>query len=140
MPIFVAVAVAGLFVCLGLIHLYWGLGGRIAVAAAIPEINGKPAFTPSRTATFLVAVGLFGAGYVISVAGHIVASPIGPFSRLMAFALSALFLARAVGDFRLVGFFKRVRTSRFAKMDTVFYSPLCLSLSLGTGFVAYWSA
>jgi hypothetical protein len=135
----VSIVVVGLFVCLGLIHVYWSLGGRFAAAAAIPEVDGKPAFTPSRTATFMVALGLFAAGYVICAAGHIVASPIAPFSRLMAFALSALFLARAVGDFRLVGFFKRVRASRFARMDTVFYSPLCLSLSLGTGYVAYWS-
>jgi hypothetical protein len=88
MPTTVAITVAGLFVCLGLIHVYWSLGGRFAVAAAIPEINGEPAFTPSCTATFMVALGLCAAGYVVSVAGHIVASPIGPFSRLVAFGLS----------------------------------------------------
>lgn len=35
-------------------------------------------------------------------------------------------LARAVGDFRLVGFFKKVKGSEFALMDTLLYSPLCV--------------
>jgi len=44
-------------------------------------------------------------------------------------------LARAVGDFKYVGFFKTVRASRFAVLDTWFYSPLCALLALG----ALWS-
>jgi hypothetical protein len=35
-----------------------------------------------------------------------------------------------VGDLRLVGFFKRVRDTRFARRDTLFYSPLSLALGL----------
>jgi Protein of unknown function (DUF3995) len=41
-------------------------------------------------------------------------------------AIAAIFLLRAIGDFRYVGFFKKERGSKFAKMDTKFYSPLCL--------------
>ena len=43
--------------------------------------------------------------------------------------LGAVFLLRAVGDFRYVGFFKRHTDTRFARLDTLFYSPLCLLLS-----------
>ena len=32
---------------------------------------------------------------------------------------AVVFLARAVGDFRYVGFFKRVRGTRFARLDTI---------------------
>jgi hypothetical protein len=46
-------------------------------------------------------------------------------------------LARAVGDFRYVGFFKRVRDSRFATLDTRVYSPLCFVLAAGVAFIAF---
>jgi hypothetical protein len=51
--------------------------------------------------------------------------------RVLGYALALLFLARAIGDFRLVGFFKRLRGTRFASLDTRYYSPLCLGLALG---------
>jgi hypothetical protein len=37
---------------------------------------------------------------------------------------------RAVGDFRFVGFFKRVRGSVFARRDTWLYSPLCVLIGV----------
>ncbi len=101
------------------------------MAAAIPEIDGRPAFRPSRAATLMVAVGLFAAAYVIALVGHIVGGPLWRAPRFLAFGLTLRFLARALGDFRLVGFSKRVRSSRFARLDTAFYSPLCLCLALG---------
>jgi hypothetical protein len=48
--------------------------------------------------------------------------------------LAALFLLRSVGEFRLVGFFKRVRGTDFAWWDTRLYSPLCLAM--GVAFLA----
>jgi hypothetical protein len=48
-----------------------------------------------------------------------------------------LLFLRAIGDFHLIGFFKRVRGTRFASLDTAVYSPLCLALALGVFVVAY---
>jgi lipopolysaccharide/colanic/teichoic acid biosynthesis glycosyltransferase len=45
-------------------------------------------------------------------------------------------IARAVGEFKYVGFFKRVRDSKFATLDTFVYSPLCLLLAAGVALVA----
>jgi hypothetical protein len=42
-----------------------------------------------------------------------------------------------VGELRYVGFFKRVRNTSFARMDTLLYSPLSLCLGVGTGMVAF---
>jgi catechol 2,3-dioxygenase-like lactoylglutathione lyase family enzyme len=47
-----------------------------------------------------------------------------------------VFLLRAVGDFRLVGFFKRVRGTPFARWDTRLFSPLCVALGLASLWVA----
>jgi hypothetical protein len=136
MPTIVAILVTMTLAGLGLIHVYWALGGK-ASSAAIPETNGRPAFTPSRAATLLVALCLFSAAYLVAATGHLVASSSGRWPRFAAFGLAALFFGRAVGDFRLVGFFKRPSTSRFSHLDTIFYSPLCLGLALATGYVAY---
>ena len=51
-------------------------------------------------------------------------------------ALVVVFLGRALGDFRLVGFTKRVRGTAFARWDTLLYSPLCTALGLGLLWIA----
>lgn len=134
LPIFLV----GVFVALALVHVYWGFGGHTAWIAALPEVEGRPAFTPSVAATFTVAGGLFGfAGLVAGTAG-LVELPISrPAQSWLCFGLSAVFLLRAVGDFRLVGFFKKVRGTRFARMDSALYSPLCLAISAGVLAVAW---
>jgi len=126
---------------LALLHCYWLVGGRMGILAAIPEVDGKPAFLPSATATFVVAFGLALCALLLAAASGLVSLPV-PHSVLSWFtrALALVLLLRAIGDFRLVGFFKRIRGSRFARLDTVLYSPLCLALSAGVaviGFVDY---
>jgi hypothetical protein len=54
----------------------------------------------------------------------------------LSFALALGLLARAVGEFKYVGFFKRVHGTKFARLDTLLYSPLCLILSVGVALVA----
>ena len=44
--------------------------------------------------------------------------------------VTGLFFLRAIGEFRYVGFFKRVRDTAFAKADTRFYSPLCVFIAV----------
>jgi hypothetical protein len=52
------------------------------------------------------------------------------------FGVGAVLAARAVGDFRLVGLFKRTRGTRFARYDSLLYTPLCLALAAGCFAVA----
>jgi hypothetical protein len=40
---------------LGLLHVYWALGGRSGSVAAIPTLDGRPLFSPSLFTTVLVA-------------------------------------------------------------------------------------
>jgi hypothetical protein len=108
---------ACIFGILGLLHFYWALRDASGSSSAIPEINGAPAFRPSKAATATVGLVLFGTAAIVLLQVKV----------LLAGAAAVLFL-RAIGDFRLVGFFKRVRETRFARLDTLFYSPLCLAL------------
>jgi hypothetical protein len=138
MPAIIALIVVAIFVVLSSIHAYWAFGGRAGRAAAVPEVGARPAFVPSALATFAVAFALaLCAGIVAASAGIIISAVPATWSTWLAFALAAVLLARAVGDFRLVGFFKRVRGTRFARLDSVVYAPLCLVLAVAVFYVAY---
>ena len=125
-----------IFTVLGLWHLYWASGGSLAKDIAIPEINNKPAFVPSNAATVVVGVALLCFAFLIAATAGFVTVPVSSLvlSRL-SFSLAFVLLARAIGEFRLVGFFKRVRGTRFARLDTLVYSPLCLFLAFIVFFV-----
>src|SRR5690606_30597553 len=40
--------------------------------------------------------------------------------------ISGIFILRAIGDFKYVGFLKKIKETKFGKLDTKYYSPLCL--------------
>lgn len=132
-----ALTAATALALIALVHVYWALGGRIAKSAALPEIDGRPAFTPRGPLTLLVAAALSLAALLLAVTGGVVEVPL-PRSglRLLTFGLALVFVARAIGDFRLVGFFKRVKGSRFATLDSLIFAPLCLLLGLAAAWVA----
>ncbi len=132
----VTVILAGL----AIVHVYWTLRRNSGGVAFVPQVNGRPAFVPSAGATFAVALALGVAAVLVAVAGRLVVDRLAPLARAPCLALAAIFLARAIGDFRLVGFFKRVRSSRFARLDSLLYSPLCLALAAGIAYVAYTDA
>jgi hypothetical protein len=132
-----ALVVVTVFSALSLIHFYWALGGELGKIAVLPEISGRPAFMPSTASTVFVAVGLALCALLVAATANLVGVPLsGKWLRWLAYALAAALFVRAIGDFRLVGFFKRVRDSRFARLDTLVYSPLCLLLAIGVFQVA----
>jgi hypothetical protein len=133
----VAIGLCTVFLLLGLWHFYMAFARGGGEGAAVPSVDGKPLFVPSTAAT--VAVGVLLLLCAALVAGTSRLLPVGlpprPLSWL-SYALGLALFARAVGEFKYVGFFKSVRGSQFAKMDTLVYSPLGLVLSAGGGFVA----
>jgi hypothetical protein len=116
------------------VHVYWVLGGKRGFDAAIPHVNGAPTFVPGRGLTFVVALMLACIALLALWRDGVITLPI-PFSvaRALTPLVTLIFLARAVGDFRLVGFTKKIRGSRFARQDDLFYSPLCVVLALCFG-------
>ena len=137
MPDLIALVVVIAFVALSAIHVYWALGGGMGKAAAVPELNSRPAFVPSARSTLAVAVGLASCAVLVAAsAGLVLSSSPAPWVTWLSFVLGLVLIARAVGDFRLVGFFKRVRGTRFARLDSAVYAPLCLVLGLAVFYVA----
>ena len=108
---------------IALLHVYWAAGGRWGIENAAPtDENGRRFMNTNVVACLVVAAGLalFGAYYVMLPAG---------IWAVAGWIIPSIFFIRAVGDFRYVGFFKKVKSSTFAELDTKFFSPLCLMIA-----------
>lgn len=128
---------ATILLALAGLHLYWAAGGAWGSRQAIPEVHGQPAFTPSRLSTVAVALALTGAAAIALLRGYTLLSSFpGSAAHWASIALGLLFLLRAIGEFRMVGLFKRVRGTSFATWDTWLFSPLCLLMALGFFIIA----
>jgi len=129
MKLFVILVAVGLLWFISLLHIYWAFGGRWGSAAAIPVREGehKPAFTPRKWGTLLVAILIFMASVVLVVqGGYLQGYQANGLSKIGSVVCAFVFIIRAVGDFKYVGFLKKIKHSQFARYDTWFYSPLCL--------------
>jgi len=123
-----AALLAVTFSGLAILHLYWAAGGTFGVEAALPAVDGSPVFTPGRTATVGVA-GILGSFAVIALILGVETDSTAilmPYAVFSGFAIGTVLVLRAVGEFRYVGFFKRVKNSRFAVYDSWLFSPFCI--------------
>jgi hypothetical protein len=133
------IAVA-ILVAAAAVHVFWALGGKWGKDLAIPTKPGGagPAMRPRAPATLMVATALAVAADLVAVRIGLLTSALPAWLVHAATVMLTLaFLARAIGDRRYVGFFKRVKGSRFARLDTAFYSPLCLFLAVAVGVNAW---
>jgi hypothetical protein len=147
MSLIIAQWIAVIFLSISLIHLYWAAGGKIGSEAAVPRVPGeggeggaasRPAFKPSGFATLLVAVGLLLIAMLVCLRVGLYLPTMQHWSlQWVISAIAMLMFARAIGDSNLVGFFKQVKDSRFARLDTWAYSPLCVVLGVGLLAVAW---
>lgn len=131
-----ALVVCAVFVILAAWHFKMAFFGMSGERNAVPSVDGKPLFEPSKGATVAVGVVLLLFAALVAATAGFFATGLPQF--LLAWACYALalgLLARAIGEFKYVGFFKKVRGSKFAKMDTLVYSPLCLLLAAGVAAV-----
>jgi Protein of unknown function (DUF3995) len=136
----VGMAVSLAFVVLALWHFGMAFSLTPSGGGAMPSVDGKPLFRPSRAATAAVGVVLLLFAVLMAATAGLVRTGL-PHALLtwLSYALAAGLLARAIGEFNYLGFFKRVRGSRFATLDTLLYSPLCVVLATGAAFVAWHS-
>lgn len=133
-----------IFAVISLIHVYWALGGQWAAVAAVPQVPGengarsRPAFKPSGWLTLLVALGLLLIAALVCLrVGWWMPAVTHQSLQWVISAIAMLMFARAIGDSNLVGFFKDVKDSKFARLDTWVYSPLCVVLGAGLLAVAW---
>ena len=133
-----------IFAAIALVHVYWALGGEWAAVAAVPQVPQeggtqlRPAFKPRGWLTLLVAAALLTIALLVCLrVGWWLPQVDHQVLQWVISAIALLLFARAIGDSELVGFFKEVKGSRFARWDTWVYSPLCVVLGAGLLAVAW---
>ncbi|MEM7375700.1 MAG: DUF3995 domain-containing protein [Bacteroidota bacterium] len=139
MEVFLSLLLATIFYLLSLLHCYWVGGGKWGFEAALPtKESGERIMNPRKIDSAIVGLGLFAFGSLYLLHSGIV--PINLPSwvwRIGSWIVPGIFLLRAIGEFRYVGFFKKVRNTPFGQRDTKYYAPLCLGIGI-IGLVIAW--
>lgn len=121
-----------ILIVLGLIHFNWVLGGKWGFEAALPTNEaGESVLNPRKTDSLIVGLGLsaFGTFYLLQSVFTVIEMPYW-LTNYGGWGIPSIFLLRAIGDFKYVGFFKKIKSTPFAKMDIKLFSPLCLFMAL----------
>ncbi len=127
----IATIISVIFAFLSILHMYWAGGGKAGISKVIPVVEGESAIAPGKIITLLVSFSLLGiaaASFALAFM-NIESHSYGRYFIYAGWFLSFVFLVRAIGDFKLVGFFKKHKGSEFAVYDTKYYSPFCLLVS-----------
>jgi len=115
-----------ILVLLALIHLYWVFGDRGIEQALPTDAKGKRLLNPSKFMTLIMAFILFAFAWI----SFALDTTHAPWIETVAWVLDVMFFLRAIGDFYVVGLFKKIKNTEFAKYDTLLYIPLCFLISL----------
>ena len=125
-----------IFIAIALLHFYWAFGGNWGMEDAIPDQFKNKFFDPkfklvNTLATFAVAIGLLAFAAITASNSPTIDFGLKPeLIKIGTVIIAGIFLFRAIGDFRIVGFFKKEKTGGFAEKDSKIYSPLCLFIGV----------
>jgi hypothetical protein len=119
------------FLLFALVHLYWAMNGRRGLQLALPHEGARPVFQPRRSAIVLVAAGSAACSALLLLWLNVICIPfprgtLHPVLKAAVILLGATLLARAIGDFRHFGFFRKSGDDPFRRMDRVVYTPFSL--------------
>ncbi len=121
-----------IFTVLGGFHFYWIFGGIWGLEKVIPT-KGNEVNTLSipKLATLIVGLVLvfFGLIYLIKSGFTNVQVP-NWVTNYGYWFIPSIFILRAIGEFKYVGFFKKIKNTEFAKADSKIFSPLCLGIGV----------
>lgn len=124
------------FLMLSLLHFMWAIRSTWGYDAVIPtQENGERLFTPTPISCTIVGLGLLTiAIYYFQATGLIVIPVPTLLDDIIGWTIPSIFTLRAIGDFKYAGFFKKIRYTKFGKMDTLYFSPFCVILAT-LGFI-----
>lgn len=117
-----------IFFILGGIHFNWVFGGEFGFAEALPtKENGERILNPRKIDSAIVGIGLSAFALFYFLRSGIVDYDLPEWLlKYAAWIVPSIFTLRAIGDFKYVGFFKKIKSTVFGKWDTKLFSPLCL--------------
>lgn len=121
-----------IFSVLGGFHFYWFFGGIWGLEKVIPTKNDESStLSIPKIATLIVGIVLvlFGLIYLMKSGVTIVQVPNWVINYGYWF-IPSIFILRAIGEFKYVGFFKTIKNTEFAKADSKIFSPLCIGIGI----------
>lgn len=121
-----------IFIGLGIIHFNWVVGGKFGFSESLPtKENGERVLNPKKIDSAIVGIGLtaFGIFYFLK-SGLIDVNLAEWITKYGSWIIPSIFLLRAIGEFKYVGFFKKIKNTEFGKWDTKLFSPLCLLIGI----------
>lgn len=121
-----------IFFSLAGIHFHWALGGNWGFNNAIPtNPNGERVLNPKKIDSAVIGIGLslFAIFYLIKT--ELILIDIADWIlNSVGWIIACIFIFRAIGEFKHIGFFRSVKNTNFAKFDSIYYSPLRLFIGL----------
>lgn len=132
MTITISIILFLIFLSLSSIHFYWGFGGRWGTEAVYPTKgqNISPKI-PGPIPTFIVAFGLMSFALLVLVRSGIIHFTLPVWlQKYGLWVIAGIFILRAIGEFKYLGFFKKYKQTKFGQNDTKYYSPLCLAIGV----------
>lgn len=131
----IAILLFLIFLFISSIHFYWAFGGKWGSDAVLPtkDDNNTKVLNPTVLPTLIVAFSLLGFGlFILVMSGLITFDTPQLLSKYGLWIIAGIFTLRAIGDFNYVGFFKKIKQTKFGKNDTKYFSPLCLIIGILT--------
>lgn len=132
MSIFFESLLMGVFLAISILHFYWVFGGKKGLNKALPtDEKGKRIFSPGKIETSVVALGLLVFAFYYSLKIPLLETEFPKFIiDSGGWIISSIFILRAIGDFKYVGFFKRIKNTEFGEFDSKYFSTLSLSIGI----------
>ncbi len=125
-----------IFVTLGLIHINWVFGGQWGFEKSLPtKENGERVLNPKKFDSAIVGIGLISFGLFYLLKSELIHFQVlNWIITYGGWVIPSIFILRAIGDFKYVGFFKKIKNTEFGKIDSKLFSPLCLIVGV-TGII-----
>ena len=139
MAIVLSIINALIFTIISGFHFYWAMDGKVGFDVVLPSnTEGAKALMPSKIMTIAVALVFLGIAIFYLIQVHLIDFPLPKLiTNYGLYALAGVLIIRAIGDFKYVGFFKKIKNTPFAIYDSMYYSPLCLYLGLSTLIIEF---
>jgi hypothetical protein len=134
----ISILLSILFAMIAVLHIYWAVGGKGWIQSVLPTTtDGRVVMEPGYGAFVVVILGLIGLSVLyLSKSALIADLGIPNLHHKELLFVSLVFILRAIGDFKYVGFFKKIKNTSFGSLDTKYFSPLCVVVAVLT-FVLY---
>ncbi len=117
---------------IGLFHFYWVVGGEFGFEASLPtKENGERVLNPKKVDSAIVGIGFTAFGLFYVLQWGLIEYNLPEWAlKYGGWIIPAIFILRSIGEFKYVGFFKRIKLTNFGKLDTKFFSPLCFGIGI----------